>query len=200
MLHVYVFLDYFSFSHFLSASFPFFKLKLSSLNFALNFAKSQPHFSRLNVLVCCCTANPSSVIACVFSKILKTVRAVRVNETKITLRNAFLFNAFILRSKKNKKMTKGPSFGTARGVLTCLLNLSFRMPHICVFWTTLVLTIFDHFSLLLEIKTNFIKFCHLNALVCYCAANQCKKIACVSSKSFKISARSKGQVSCFQYL
>ena len=39
-------------------------------------------------------------MAAFFKKLKKTVRALRVNETKITLRNAFIDNLFALKSKK----------------------------------------------------------------------------------------------------
>ena len=38
-----------------------------------------------------------------FRKILKTVRALRVNETKFTSRNAFIFNVFALEKEKESK-------------------------------------------------------------------------------------------------
>ena len=62
------------------------------------------------------------------------MRTLRVNETKRTLGNAFIVNLFVLEGEKNlKKITKGSSSGTAGGVLTCLLTLRPRMPHICGF-------------------------------------------------------------------
>ena len=56
-----------------------------------------------------------------------------VNETKITLRNTFIGNHFALEMRKNKKMTKGPSFRNGQGLLTCLLALRPQMPHVCGF-------------------------------------------------------------------
>ena len=44
-----------------------------------------------------------------FQKFKKTVRPLRVNETKVTLRNAFIVNLFALVSENNPKMTKGHS-------------------------------------------------------------------------------------------
>ena len=66
-------LNCFSFSHFLATSCRFSKLRLSLFNFALIFGKNKSNFCRLDALVCCCAANQYSEIACVFSKILKSV-------------------------------------------------------------------------------------------------------------------------------
>ena len=92
----------FQFQPFFVRFFSLFQIKTKFIKFCTKFFEKPTTFFPSK----CCAANPSSAIACVFSKILKTVRAVRVNETKVTLRNAFLFNAFILRSKKNKKNDK----------------------------------------------------------------------------------------------
>ena len=65
------------------------------------------------------------------------MHALRVNETKVKSRNAFIVNLFALgknqkikkkreRVRKNKKMMEGPSFETAHRVLTCLVALR---PH-----------------------------------------------------------------------
>ena len=47
-----------------------------------------------------------------------------------------------LGDEKESKNDEGPSFGTARGVLTFFLTLSLQMPHICGFLDYLVLAIF----------------------------------------------------------
>ena len=52
------------------------------------------------MLVSGCAANQYSEIACVFSKILKKQCAVRVNETKVASRNAFIVYVFALESEK----------------------------------------------------------------------------------------------------
>ena len=46
-------------------------LRVSSLDYALNFMQNKPNFCRLNVLACCCAANQYSEITFTFSKILK---------------------------------------------------------------------------------------------------------------------------------
>ena len=56
----------------------------------------------------------TSELAVFFQKFQKTVHALRVNETKVTARDAFIGNFFALESKKKSKMTKGPSFETPR--------------------------------------------------------------------------------------
>ena len=55
-------------------------------------------------------------------------------------------------------MTKGTCSETARGCLTCLLNLRHRMPAICSFEASFRLShFFGHFQLLLELKTKIIQ-------------------------------------------
>ena len=94
--------DYFSFSHFfLKTSCCFYKLRLSSFNSALNSRQNKSHFCHLNVLVCCCTANQYSKIACFFSKALKNNSCSKVNEAKLTSRNAFIVHLFPLGSEKD---------------------------------------------------------------------------------------------------
>ena len=68
--HICVFLDKFSFGHFLATSCYFQKLRLNSLNCWLIFRKSKKNFCRLNKLVCCYTKSPLF-----FSNILKQVHA-----------------------------------------------------------------------------------------------------------------------------
>ena len=53
-------------------------------------------------------------------------------------------------------MTKGPSFGTPRGIFTYLLTLSVRTTQIGVFLEYFSFSHFlGHFLLLLEIKIKF---------------------------------------------
>ena len=61
----------FSFGQFLAISCRFKNLKLSSLNFALNFRENNQNFCPLDVLVCCCAANQYSEFVCVFFKYFK---------------------------------------------------------------------------------------------------------------------------------
>ena len=61
-----VFLDYFSFSHFLATFCCLYKKRLSSLKSALNFASKKPIFCRLSVLVCGCAANQYIKLASTF--------------------------------------------------------------------------------------------------------------------------------------
>ena len=49
-------------------------------------------------------------VPAIFQKVLKTVRTLRVNETKLTSGNAFISNIFALKSKK-KKGRKNPLVG-----------------------------------------------------------------------------------------
>ena len=102
-------------------------------------------------------------------------------------------------------MTKEPSFGTPRGVLSCLLILSLRATSIGPFPDYISFShFFNKFLLFLGKITKFIKFwtkfyvrqakkfCRLSALVCCCAANQYSVIARIFKKILKNSARSKG--------
>ena len=73
-----------------------------------------------------------------FRKNLKTVRALRINETKLTSGSAFIFNLFTLESEKESKKDEEPSFGAPHGVLTCLLTFSLR--------TTPIGVLLDYFS------------------------------------------------------
>ena len=77
------------------------------------------------------------------------MRALRVNETKITSGNVFIVNLFALGNEKNQKITKGPSFGTVGGVLTTVLAIA---PVYAFFWTILVLAIF--WPLLVAFRTS----------------------------------------------
>ena len=87
------------------------------------------------------------------------MRVLRVSETKPPPRNALLVALFALESQKNPEMTKKPSFGTPRGVWTCLLTLAPERCHLAVSRTTFVLAIFGNFLLFLEKKTKSIRFC-----------------------------------------
>ena len=66
--------------------------------------ESQPDFCRLSVLVCCCAANQYSKVGCIFQKFEKTVRALRVNETKPTYINAFIVDLFAIESGKKNRL------------------------------------------------------------------------------------------------
>ena len=53
-----------------------------------------------------------------------------VNETKISLRNAFIHNLFATESENNLVITKEPSSRNAFGFLNCLLIFSQRKPDL----------------------------------------------------------------------
>ena len=61
------------------------------------------------------------------------MRTLRVNKTKVTLKGAFINNAFALESEKELKMMKGSSFETTSAFFTWLLTLTRKMPHISGF-------------------------------------------------------------------
>ena len=56
-------------------------------------------FWTILVLAIFCAANKWTEIGCVFPKFLKRVQAERVNETKVTSRNTFIYKLFILVSE-----------------------------------------------------------------------------------------------------
>ena len=119
-------------------------------------------------------------------------------QKKVICKKVFLH----YKVRKNKKMTKAPSFETLRNFLTCLLTLIPRMPHIGGFLDSFSFTHFWATSccfynlrlspLKSEVWIKEVKNCSLDVLVCCCAANQYWEIDCVFSKILKNSARSKG--------
>ena len=101
-------------------------------------------------------------------------------------------------------MTKGPSFGTPRGVLTCILTLSLQtaftgiLPDYFSFNPLATSSCFyklrlNSWNSALNFRLKKPKFCHLNVLICYCAANQYGEVACVFSKILKNRAALKVQ-------
>ena len=58
--------------------------------------------------------------------------ALTINETKITLKNAFIVHLFALGGKKNQNITKEPSFRASCRNLRRLLTLSLRKTYTCV--------------------------------------------------------------------
>ena len=61
-------------------------------------------------------------MAYIFSKIWKTMRALRVNETKLTSRNAFIVNIFALESEKEPKNDEKTLFWDSLQSLDLSLN------------------------------------------------------------------------------
>ena len=59
-----------------------------------------------------------------------------LNETKLTTRNAFIFNLFALESEKESKKTKEPFLGAAQPLVSERRLLAFV-------WITLILAIFQ---------------------------------------------------------
>ena len=103
------------------------------------------------------------------------MRTLRVNKTKLSWGNAFIVDHFALGGKKNQNMTKELTFGASYGVLTCILTLSLRKTHICVFLDYFNLAIFGALPVAfssLDSKLNKPDFFRLNILVSFCAANQ----------------------------
>ena len=85
------FLDYFSLGCFRSLPVTFGKKRLKSLDFALNFVYNKRKCSCLNSLLSYCATNQWRKIASNFSK---------VNEAKLTTRNAFINNISELKDIK----------------------------------------------------------------------------------------------------
>ena len=164
----------------------------------------KPNFCRVSVLVWCCAANQYSEIACIFLKNFKKLRTLQLNETKLTSRNASMFNLLALESEKELKKDERTLFwGSPRS-----LGLSFntQSPN-DAYWSSFGLLQFqpfcDPFLLLLEKKINFIKLCtkfrvnEAKSLPCKCISlvlrsKPVQRNCLYFFKNFKNSARSKG--------
>ena len=104
--HICGFLNCFILSHLLPTSCLFWNVWRSSCNYRLNFEENRSNFCRLDVVVCCWAGNQYSNVGCNFSKFLKNGCALRVNEIKVTLRNAFIGNLSTWERKKELKNVK----------------------------------------------------------------------------------------------
>ena len=93
---------YLSFRRFLASSSYLQIVRLSSINSVLNFWQNKPNFCRLNALVCCC--------------------ALRVNETKLTSRNAFILDLFALGVEKRSRYDERTLFQVSLQKLDLFLN------------------------------------------------------------------------------
>ena len=129
-----------------------------------------------------------------FSKFLKQCAFEELMKLSL-LRQMLLLQIILLQEvKKNQDMTKEPFFGAPHGILTCLLTLTLRKTHICVF-----ICVYLSFCQFLGTSCYFQKlrlrslnslilgktsqtFRRLNVLVCHCVANQYNKTACIFSK------------------
>ena len=61
-------------------------------------------------------------MAAFFKKFTKILRALRVNETKVTLRNAFIDNLFALESKKESENDERTLFQDCPRILDLSVN------------------------------------------------------------------------------
>ena len=88
-----------------------------------------------------------------FNKIIKKiVHALRVNETKVTSRKTF-------SEKRDQKMTKELSLESPFGSLICVKSQALNAMYM---WSSRLFQfqpLFQQFLQLLQLKTNFIKFC-----------------------------------------
>ena len=110
------------------------------------------------------------------------MRGLRVNQTKVTLKNAFIVNFFALKSEKKSKNEERTLFRDSPRILD--LSVWSRMPHICDSLDCFSLRhflatscCFENFRLsslnsALNFGSNKSFFCRLDVLVCCCAANQ----------------------------
>ena len=95
-----------------------------------------------------------------FQKLYKTVRALRVNETKVTSRNAFIDNLSALESEKESKNGERTLFWGCPRILD--LSVNPQTPNAIYMWFLELFQFqpfFCHFLSLLERKTKFINFC-----------------------------------------
>ena len=67
---------------------------------------AQKHLQRSHTIV----VNQQSEITFIFSKNQHSVRSLRVNETKLTLRNAFILDLFALGGEKESKYNERTPF------------------------------------------------------------------------------------------
>ena len=134
------------------------------------------------------------------------MHALRVNESKLTSRNAFIVNLLALESKKIKIWLKNRLLGLVADSRPVSLPLASELRQLTFFRTTLVLAVFCTLSVPLKTKRlNSLKsalifasnrqlFCRLSVLVSCCAANLYSEIACPFSILLKNSARTKGEL------
>ena len=89
-----ILLDYFSFSHF---STPFLEKKTNFNKFCTKFCMKEAKFLPYK----CTSLTIIARLPAFFQNFLKTLCALRVNETKLTSRNAFIFNLFALEHEND---------------------------------------------------------------------------------------------------
>ena len=129
MLHIWSFLDCFSFSlffgHFLL--YLYFKTKTDKLwtKFWIEDIKFLP-CSWPSFLLC---IKQLEQISCVFSKNLRNIApsnpflwTLRFNETKVSLRNAFIDNLFTIKCDKESKYDKETLFSGFLGIIDLIVN------------------------------------------------------------------------------
>ena len=132
------------------------------------------------------------------------MRALRVNETKVISRNAFIDNLFALEREKESKNDERTLFRDFPRILDLSLTLRPRTPHICGFLDCFSFSRFSAISSCfqnlrlsslnseLNFGQNKSNLCGQDVLVCCCAANQYSEIGCNFSKILKNNACSKG--------
>ena len=74
------------------------------------------------VVACCCAAHQYTKIGCQFSKILNAVRTLKVNQTKVTLRNDFIDNPFAFESEKESVIDEKSLFSDYPRILDLAVN------------------------------------------------------------------------------
>ena len=117
---------------------------------------------------CKCTSlllqqTSTATLLAFFQNFLKSMHALRVNQTKLHSGNTSTVAVFALGYEKNRNMKKEHSCGTVHGIMTCLLIFNFPKMYICVFQYFLR---FNHF---LSTSSSLLKlrFILLNARL-YC--------------------------------
>ena len=122
MPHICGFLDCFSFSHFLPLL-SLLELKTKFNKFCTNFWKKKVKFLASRCICLLLRSKPVQRNCLHFFKNQKeTVRALRVNETKATLRNAFIDILFALESEIESKNDKRTLFRDCPRILHLSIN------------------------------------------------------------------------------
>ena len=92
--HICSFLDCFSFSYFLATSFCFQNKRQNSLNSRLNLDEKSETFAVQMYQFLPSEQSSTANLAAIFQRLQKAVRALRVNDTKVTSINAFINHLF----------------------------------------------------------------------------------------------------------
>ena len=138
----------------------FLEKRTKSIRFCTKCYAKVALFCGLTVLVCCCAANQYSETGAFLKIFQKTVRILRVKQTKPPSRNAFPVVLFALESQKGFRNDEGALFWDSSWSLD--LSLDPYPPNDATWWfhgLLLFQAFFSNFRLFLEEKIKSIRFC-----------------------------------------